>query len=76
MPSVSTAERRATAIALHHPEQLFPRNRGLLRMTHAQLRGFARTKETGLPHYAGGQKKKRRLSTRLAELRGSGAFRT
>lgn len=37
------------AIAEHHPEQLYKRNRGLLRMTHQQLHEFADTKESKLP---------------------------
>jgi hypothetical protein len=50
MPSVSTAQRRAMAIAEHHPDQLYSRNAGLLQMTHSQLHDFASTKEKGLPH--------------------------
>lgn len=49
MPSVSVAERRAMAIAEHHPQQLYKRNRALLKMTHKQLHEFADTKEFGLP---------------------------
>jgi hypothetical protein len=51
MPAVSEAQRRAMAIAEHHPDQLYGRNRGLLNMTHSQLHDFAATKEKGLPHY-------------------------
>lgn len=57
MPSPSTAQRRAMAIAEHHPEKLFARNRGLLKMSHSQLHDFASTPEKGLPHYV--KKKKR-----------------
>lgn len=49
MPAVSKAERRATAIAEHHPEKLYKRNRALLQMTHQQLHEFADTKESKLP---------------------------
>jgi hypothetical protein len=49
MPAVSVAERRATAIAEHHPEQLFARNKDLVKMTHQQLHDFASTPEKGLP---------------------------
>jgi hypothetical protein len=49
MPSVSRAQRRAMAIAKHHPEELNPENRGLLKMSHQQLHDFASTKETNLP---------------------------
>jgi hypothetical protein len=37
------------AIALHHPEKLYSRNRGLLVMKGSDLEDFARTKEKGLP---------------------------
>lgn len=59
MPSVSKAERRAMAIAEHHPEELNPENRGLLKMTHEQLHGFASTSEKGLPKHKAPAKKKK-----------------
>jgi hypothetical protein len=74
MPAVSTAERRAMAIAEHHPGKLYARNRGLLKMSYQQLHDFASTKEKGLPHYAS-RRKKRRLADHLTALRGAGAFR-
>jgi len=37
------------AIAAHHPEALFKRNKGLRRMTPEQLHEFASTEEKGLP---------------------------
>lgn len=49
MPSVSTAQRKAMAIAEHHPEQLYARNKSLLGMDHSQLHDFASTPEKGLP---------------------------
>lgn len=49
MPSVSKAQRKAMAIAEHHPEELYPRNRGLLKMSKGQLHDFAATKEKNLP---------------------------
>ena len=51
MPATSEAQRRAMAIAEHHPSELYGRNQGLLDMTHKQLHDFASTKETNLPHY-------------------------
>lgn len=51
MPATSEAQRRAMAIAEHHPSELYGRNRGLLEMTQKQLHDFASTKETNLPHY-------------------------
>ncbi len=49
MPSTSQAQQRATAIAEHSPEKLYAKNRGLLKMSHAQLHDFAATKRRGLP---------------------------
>jgi hypothetical protein len=49
MPAVSQKQRRAMAIAEHHPEELNPENRGLLKMSHQQLHDFASTKEKNLP---------------------------
>lgn len=49
MPAKSKAQREAMAIAAHHPEQLYDRNKGLLKMTTGQLHDFAATKEKGLP---------------------------
>lgn len=40
------------AIAEHHPEKLYARNRGLLKMSHGQLHDFASTPERGLPERA------------------------
>jgi hypothetical protein len=48
MPAVSKAQRRAMAIAEHHPKKLRGKNRGLLKMTKEQLHDFASTKEKGL----------------------------
>jgi hypothetical protein len=49
VPAVSRAERSAMAIAEHHPEQLYARNRGLLKLSHQQLHDFASTPAKGLP---------------------------
>lgn len=49
MPAESVKERKAMAIAEHHPEELYKRNRSLLNMTHKQLHEFAATPEKGLP---------------------------
>jgi hypothetical protein len=54
MPAKSKAQRRAMAIAKHHPEKLHKKNRGLKKMTKSQLHDFASTKEKNLP-----RKKKR-----------------
>ncbi|HEY2496554.1 MAG TPA: DUF3008 domain-containing protein [Candidatus Angelobacter sp.] len=60
MPAVSLRQRRAMAIAEHHPEELKAKNRGLLSMTHQQLHDFAATPEKGLPE------KKRKRTLRAA----------
>ena len=44
MPAVSEAQREVMAIAEHHPEKLYKKNRGLLKMSHQQLHDFADTK--------------------------------
>jgi len=49
MPSVSKNQRRAMAIAEHHPEELYAKNKGLLKMSHQQLHDFASTREKNLP---------------------------
>lgn len=53
MPAVSAKQRMMFAIAEHHPEDLYARNRGVLNMSHQQLHDFASTK---------GHKKKKRRS--------------
>ncbi len=51
MPAESKAQRIAMAIAEHHPEELYARNKGLKEMSHKQLHDFASTPEKGLPSY-------------------------
>lgn len=41
------------AIAEHHPEELYARNQGLLKMSHEQLHDFAATSEAKLPRKKG-----------------------
>lgn len=53
MPALSLKMRRATAIAEHDPEKLYPRNRSLLGMSHQQLHDYASTPEKGLPTKVG-----------------------
>lgn len=55
MPAKSKAQRQAMAIAEHHPEKLYKRNRGLLKMSKRQLSEYASTKHKGSP------KKKKKL---------------
>lgn len=51
MPAVSVAQRTAMAIAEHHPEKLYARNKGLKKMSHEQLHEFASTSQKHLPSY-------------------------
>jgi hypothetical protein len=60
MPAKSIAQRRAMAIAEHHPEQLNEANRGLRKMSKSQLHDFASTKEAKLPEHKGGMKRKKK----------------
>jgi hypothetical protein len=52
MPAPSKAMRQAAAIALHHPEKLYKRNRSLREMTDEQLHDYASTPEKGLPDHS------------------------
>lgn len=54
MPSVSTAQRIAMAIAEHNPSKLYKKNKGLLKLSKSQLHDFASTK--GLTKYKVGNK--------------------
>lgn len=77
--------RRAAAIAEHHPDQLYARNRSLLGMTHNQLHDFASTPERGLPervpqhpHRNLGKylhPKRSRMKDHITRLRSAGAFK-
>lgn len=59
MPAKSKEQRQAMAIAEHHPEKLYARNKDLKKMSKEQLHEFAATKEKGLP-----KKKKFRVKRR------------
>ena len=49
MPAKSKVQRQAAAIALHHPEKLHKKNKGMMKMKKEDLEHFASTKETNLP---------------------------
>ena len=51
MPAKSKAMRKAAAIAEHHPEQLYERNKGLANMSLSSLHHFAATSEKNLPSH-------------------------
>lgn len=54
MPARSVKQRKAMAIAEHHPEELYGRNKSLLGMSHEQLHEFADTPEKNLPERSSG----------------------
>jgi hypothetical protein len=49
MPARSKKQRRLMAIAEHHPEKLYKKNRGVLSMGASELHKFAATPEKRLP---------------------------
>ena len=48
MPAKTPAQQKAIAIAEHHPDKLYKRNRALLKMKKSQLHDFASTSLKGL----------------------------
>jgi hypothetical protein len=60
MPAPTKAMRRAAAIAEHHPEKLYKRNKSLLKMSKSQLHDYASTPEKGLPKKAKKKKKSKK----------------
>jgi hypothetical protein len=57
MPAKSEAQRRLFAIAEHHPDQLFDKNKKILgSMSKGQMHDFASTKEKGLPKHVSTEK--------------------
>lgn len=63
MPATSIAQRQMMAIAEHHPEKLYVRNKSALSMTKSQLHDFAATKDKGLP------KKKKKSRSKYEALK-------
>jgi hypothetical protein len=49
MPATSPAQRRLFAIAEHHPDQLYDKNKGLANLPQNTLHDFAATKESSMP---------------------------
>ena len=58
MPAKSKKQRKLFAMAEHNPAKIYPRNKGVLKMSKSQLHDFAKTKEKGLPTMAKKKKKK------------------
>jgi hypothetical protein len=44
MPAKSEKQRELMAIAEHHPEKIYKKNKGVTKMSHKQLHEFAATK--------------------------------
>ena len=53
MPSKSASQQKLMGLALHHPLKVSKKNRGVLKMTGAELREFAETRRKGLPKKKG-----------------------
>lgn len=49
MPAKSKAQRRLMAMAEHHPEEVYAKNKGVLKMSKQQLHDYATTEEKSLP---------------------------
>ncbi len=52
MPATSKKQQQAMAIAEHHPEKLFSRNKRLAKMNKENLHDFASTPRKGLPEFS------------------------
>jgi hypothetical protein len=52
MPAKSKAQQIAMAIAEHHPEKLYARNKELAKMSKEDLHDFASTPRKGLPMFS------------------------
>lgn len=49
MSATSKKQRRMMAIAEHHPEELYERNKGAMNMSKEEMHKYASTEEKGLP---------------------------
>lgn len=58
MPAKSKKQRKMMVIAEKHPEMLYDRNKGVLKMGKEEMHKFATTKEKGLPEKIKGKHKK------------------
>jgi hypothetical protein len=64
MPAKSIAQRRLMSLALHHPEMVSAKNRGILNMKKSQLSDFASTSEQGLSEHISMMKTQGRLKSK------------
>lgn len=53
MPATSRAQQEAIVIAEHSPSKLYSKNKGLLKMSHEDMRDFASTPKKNLPKKKG-----------------------
>ena len=65
MPAKTQVQQQAMAIAEHHPNALYKRNKGLLKMSKEKLHEFASTKRKNLP-----ERKNSLLTRKLAKHKG------
>jgi hypothetical protein len=61
MPAKSVAQRKLMGMALHHPEKVSAKNKGILKMTRAQLHDYSDTEEDGLAYHVSDMKRKGKL---------------
>lgn len=59
MAAVSKSQRQLIALAEHHPEEVYPKNRGVLKMKKSEMHKFASTKEKNLPEKVKSKTKKK-----------------
>jgi len=60
MPAKSVKQRRLMAIAEHHPEKLYKKNKGVAKMSKKELHEYATTSEKGLPNHRKENERERR----------------
>jgi hypothetical protein len=68
MPAKSIAQRRLMGMALHHPEKVSEKNKGILKMSHADMEDFASTNEKGLKQHVMSLKRQGRLKSKTKKL--------
>ena len=62
MPAKSDKQRKLMALASKHPEKVHKKNKGVTRMSKADLRDFASTPESDLPERIGYRKRLRQVT--------------
>jgi len=64
MPAKSVAQRRLMGLALHHPEKVKAKNKGILKMDKSDMEDYASTKERGLKGHVMNMMKQGRLKAK------------